>query len=95
MSLLNSSVFGCLGVGVNLSPFSKSFISVLLNLRFDKLTICKSVTFFAIDSCIEFGLGTKKSPCLGFDYILYFGRLAGSFVGAGLGDIHCLSVLHC
>ena len=61
-----------MGVGVNFSPFSKSFISVLFNLRLDKLTIWTSVFGLVIDSCVGFGLGTKKYLYFGFGYILCF-----------------------
>ena len=49
-----------MGVGVNFSPFSKRFISVLFNLRLDKLTTCMSTFDFAIELCVAFGIGTKK-----------------------------------
>ena len=55
-------MFEFFGVGVNLSPFSKSFISVLFNVRDDKFTIWTSacsVAGFAIGFCMGFGLGTK------------------------------------
>ena len=74
-----------MGVGVNFSPFSKSFISVLFNLRFDKLTIWTSVFGLVIDLCVGFGLGTKKYLYFGFGYILFFENWLSGVGKVGLG----------
>ena len=97
-------MFDCFGVGVNLSPFSKSFISVLFNVRDDKFTIWTSacsVAGFAIGFCMGFGIGTKNSECQGFDksphfWSLCFGGLVVDIEGTcSLLDFYCTVIPVC
>ena len=66
-------MFELRGVGVNFNPFSSNLISVIFNVRFDKLTICISGFVFAMDFCMEFVLGIKNDPYLSLDCIPCFG----------------------
>ena len=56
----NSGMFELRWVRVNFNPFSSNLISVIFNVRFDKLTICLSGFVFVMDFCMEFVLGIKK-----------------------------------
>ena len=69
-------------------PFSKRFISVLFNLRLDKLTIWKFVFGLVIYSYVGFGLGTKKYLYFGFDYILCFENWLKGVGKVGLWGIY-------
>ena len=62
ISFVNSGMFELRGVGVNFNPFSSNLISVIFNVRFDKLTICISGFVLAMDFCMEFVLGIKMIP---------------------------------
>ena len=59
ISFVNSGMFELREVGVNFNPFSSNLISVIFNVRFDKLTISISDFVFAMDFCKEFVLGIK------------------------------------
>ena len=71
MTFVSSWMLKVRGVGVNFSPFSSNFISVLFSWRCDKLIICISVCVFFTGFGMPLVLGIKKDPYWSLGYILY------------------------